>query len=101
MFGGLHLVALGFACVLFWMFLHSETVKPWEPPSEDEDGGGGGGGGNDRLPDEPKRPDPGGVPLPDARQAPVRLREPGRLADAYEFPQRRRHPAPEREPERV
>jgi hypothetical protein len=100
-FGTLHIVALGFACLLFWMFLRSETVKPWEPKDEDEDeGGGGGGGGNDRLSDPPKPPKPGGIPLPDAEQAPVRLRGPGRLADAYDAP-RRPHREPERTPERV
>ena len=40
LFGGLHLVALLLACVLFWMFLRSDTVKPWEPPDEEEGGGG-------------------------------------------------------------
>jgi hypothetical protein len=97
-FGGLHIFALAAACLLFWMFLRSETVKPWEPSDEDE--GGGGGGGNDRLSDPPKPPKPGGIPLPDAEQASVRLRGPGRLADAYDA-QRRPHREPAREPERV
>jgi hypothetical protein len=57
-FGALHLVALGCACLLFWMFLRSETVKPWEP--EDEDEGGGGGGGSD--PDDHDRDGDGDGP---------------------------------------
>src|SRR4051794_23650775 len=53
LFGALHLVALVFACILFWMFMKSETVDPWTGEEEDE---GGGGGGNDRLSDPPRRP---------------------------------------------
>jgi hypothetical protein len=95
LFGGLHLVALMFACVLFWMFMRSDTVDPWT--GEEEDEGGGGGGGNDRLSDPPRRPGPGGVPLPDAVQSKERFRGPGRLADRREWPVRR----PAREPERT
>ena len=101
LFGALHLVALMLGCVLFYMFMKSDTVDPWEPPEEDE--GGGGGGGNDRVSEPPKRPGPGGVPLPDAVQSSERFRGPGRLADRHPFPIRRpaREPAPERTPERV
>ena len=94
MFGGLHLVALGLACCLFWMFLKSDTVTPWEPDDEDESGGGG---GNDRLQHPPKPPRPGGIPLPEAQQSSERFRGPGRLADRREWPVRR---APAREPQR-
>jgi hypothetical protein len=97
LFGALHLVALAFACALFWMFVRSETVDPWEPPDEDE-GGGGGGGGNDRQSDPPRRPGPGGVPLPDAVQSDERFRGPGKLADRHEWPVRR--PEPQRTPTR-
>ena len=101
-FGVIHLIALGFGGVLFWMFLKSPTTTVWEPP-EDDDPDGGGGGGNDRLGERPKKPPPGGLPLPDARQAKLRLRGPGRLADAYPPPQRRTTPDhdPARTPERV
>jgi hypothetical protein len=99
LFGALHLVALLLGCVLFWMFMKSETVSPWEPPDEEE--GGGGGGGNDRLSDPPKRPGPGGVPLPDAVQSSERFRAPGRLADRYPWPPARRAPEPQRRPVRV
>ena len=63
LFGAMHVIAFLLGGVLFWMFLHSETVTPWEPPDEEE---GGGGGGNDRLKEPPKPPRPGGIPLPDA-----------------------------------
>ena len=55
-------------------------------------------------PDEPVAPEPGGtggLPLPDAAQAPVRLREPGRIAERYPRPARRREHVPERTPERA
>jgi hypothetical protein len=97
--GGLHLVALVFACLLFWMFLRSETVTPYEPP-EDEDNGGG--GGNDRLRNPPKPPKPGGIPLPDAEQSRERFRGPGRLADRHRTVRRPQHaPTPRRTPDRV
>ena len=102
-FGVIHLIAIGFGGVLFWMFLKSDTAPAWEPPEDDDSGGdGGGGGGNDRLGARPKKPSPGGLPLPDAAQAKLRLRGPGRLADAYP-PQRRTAPEhdPLRTPERV
>ena len=60
---------------------------------------------------EPPEPDPviaplpplGGLPLPDAEQAPVRLREPGRIGERYpRRPRRPEHePQPARAPERV
>jgi hypothetical protein len=100
LFGALHLVALVFACVLFWMFMRSDTVDPWT--GEEEDEGGGGGGGNDRLSDPPRRPGPGGIPLPDAAQSRERFREPGKLADRYDWPKRRQPVRePQRTPERV
>ncbi len=89
-----HFVAFG---LLFWHLAGSELLSMFRIP-RDDDGGGG--------PPAPAPPDPtgdrdGGVPLPDAAQAPVRLREPRRLADAY--PRRPRRPehapdAPERAP---
>ena len=99
LFGGLHLVALMFGCVLFYMFMKSDTADSWDSNDEDEEGGGG-GGGNDRISDSPKRPGPGGVPLPDAVQSSERFRGPGRLADRHPWPQRRA-PEPQRTPRRV
>ncbi len=100
-FGTLHLIAVALGALLFVMFLRSEATKPWEPP--DEDDGGGGGGGNDRLPERPPRSSPpGGLPLPDAVPAALRLRSHERLHDLTPRRQRRpaREPAPQRRPVR-
>jgi hypothetical protein len=73
-------------CVLFWLMLESSDGgwRDWWP--RDDDGG------------DP-RPDPG-PPLPGAEQSTVRLREPGRLADAHPRPPRRPEHAPEHVPQR-
>jgi hypothetical protein len=97
-FGALHVVALVLGVVLFMMFLRSDTTSSWKPPEEDE---GGGGGGNDRVPTSKPKPRPsGGVPLPDADPARARLRDHGKLRDAYPRPLRRTiHPhSPQRTP---
>ncbi len=91
-------MALLLACGLFWMFLRSDTVKPWEPEDGEDDSGGG---GNDRLQQPPKPPRPGGVPLPESEQSPQRFRGPGKLADRHEWPVRRPAREPQRTPERV
>src|SRR5215213_763134 len=98
-FGTLHLIAVALGALLFVMFLRSEATKPSQPPDEEEDGGGG----NDRLPTRPPHTSPpGGLPLPDAVQAPVRLRSHDRLRDLRPQPARRpaREPAPQRRPVR-
>jgi hypothetical protein len=46
-------------------------------------------------------PSGGGLPLPDAEQAPVRLREPGRIGKRYDRPARRPEHEPARTPQRV
>jgi hypothetical protein len=61
-------------------------------------GGEGGGWSDGPPPDEPVDPTGGGgspLPLPDADQAAVRLREPGRLSERYARPARRPDHAPE------
>jgi len=99
LFGGLHLLGIGFALLLLLPLMRDERIAPtWVPPEDDD-----GGGGNDRVsPTPPRGPRPGGIPLPDAVPARVRLRGPERLADLTPAPQRRREhaPAPERAPER-
>ena len=99
-FGTLHLVALALGVLLFVMFLRSDTRANREPPEEDE----GGGGGSDRISNTPKTSPSGGIPLPDAGPAPVRLRGHERLADLLPRPDRRRvaepGPAPRRIPQR-
>jgi hypothetical protein len=98
-FGALHLIALALGVVLFMMFLRSDSASSWKPPEDDE---GGGGGGNDRLPSRPKPKPTGGVPLPDADPARVRLRGHGKLRDACPpAPRREAHPhTPHRRPVR-
>src|ERR671929_1949405 len=93
-FGTLHLIALALAALLFVMFLRSDNTDGNDPPEEDE----GGGGGSDRISDTPKTSPSGGIPLPDAEPAPVRLRGHERLADLLPKPARRRvaEPAPAR-----
>jgi len=96
--GGLHLLGFGFAAVLLLPLLRDERIVPIAR-GEDEDEGGG---GNDRVLPRP-RPGPrgGGIPLPDAVPARVRLREPARLADLLPPPQRRREHAPAPTPTRT
>jgi hypothetical protein len=86
-FAALHLVALMLGGVLFAMFLRSDSRTNPRSPEDDEDGGGG--GGNDRITDRPKTSPSGGIPLPDAEPAPIRLRGHERLADLHPRPLRR------------
>lgn len=97
-FVGLHLAGFLMIGVLFVMFLRSETTQAWRPPDDDDSDGGG---GSDRIPPSaPDKPRPGGLPLPDAVPARVRLREPARLADLIPPPARRPVPEPDRQPVR-
>lgn len=90
--GGLHLLGFAFAAVLLLPCLRDEPMQPWAPPEEDD----GGGGGSDRIgPRVPGGPRGGGVPLPDAIPARVRLRGPGRLGDMLPRFDRRPTHAPE------
>jgi hypothetical protein len=97
-FGSLHLVALAMGVLLFVMFLRSDTQDGDDGPEEDE---GGGGGGSDRISGTPKTSPSGGIPLPDAEPAPVRLRGHEKLSDLRPRPERRRVSDPAREPGRV
>jgi hypothetical protein len=93
-FGALHLIALLLGVAMFMMFLRSDRPDGRKDGGEDE----GGGGGSDRISDRPKTSPSGGIPLPDAEPAPVRLRGPERLGDLLPRPERRRvaEPAPAR-----
>jgi hypothetical protein len=87
------------AIVLIMVVLNGEKVD-WRGVLWPKDDDGGGGPGFD-----PPQPDPtgdgsGGLPLPDATPSPVRLREPGRIADKTPRPQRRPAHTPERTPAR-
>jgi hypothetical protein len=98
-FGALHLVGLGLVGGLLVFFLRTDTIQAGRTPEDDDTGGGG-----PPVPKPPRvPPSPGGLPLPDAAPSPVRLREPGRLADVTVRRQRRpvrepQRPAREREP---
>lgn len=91
------------AVVLVWAMFDNENRPDWRglwPRDDDEDGGDGGWG---RGPVDPpaEGPSGGGLPFPeDAVPARLRLREPGRLADAHPRPARRpgHAPAPVRVP---
>lgn len=91
---GVHL--LGLAAVGFLMF-PALRDNPVGSDSHWDDGDDGWGRRGPQAPPEPPARPRGGIPLPDADQARVRLREPGRLGD--QLPRRERRPA--REPERV
>ncbi len=92
LFGALHALGLVFALGLLVMFLRSDTVQPWTPPhGEGDDSGGDGGGGRPPTP-RPRGDGPrGGIPLPSAVQARIRLRAPATLRELR--PARERRPA--------
>jgi hypothetical protein len=85
-----HVVGMG---ALVWALLRDDdTRQDWR--------GWWGGGDDDGNAPPPDGPRGGGLPLPDAEPSAVRLREPGRLADAHApSPRRPSHP-PDRVPER-
>jgi hypothetical protein len=98
--GGLHLLGFGFAALLLLPCLRDERLPRPVVQSEDEDDGGG--GGNDRVtPAPPRGPGPGGIPLPDALPARVRLRDGRRLADLLPRVERRPAHAPLPSPQRT
>jgi hypothetical protein len=91
---GVHALGLGLLCGMLWLSFRADD----RTSGEDE---GDGGWGNDRRPPEDSRgPRDGGLPLPDAEQSRVRLREPGRLSDRLDRPERRRTEEPVRVPAR-
>jgi hypothetical protein len=83
-----HIVGLG---TLVYVLLRNDGIdwRSWWPSDDD--------GHDPPAPDAPHGPPSGGdgVPLGDAGAARVRLREPGRLADAYPPAPRRPAHAPE------
>jgi hypothetical protein len=89
------------AFVLLFSLCGREILDMFRATPYDDDGGGGEPPAGD--PQTPPGPSGGGLPLPDAQQAPVRLREPARLGERYPRPARRpeHDPAPQRQPERA
>lgn len=93
MIAGVHL--LGLACVAVLMF---PALRDQPPSPPNSDGGSDDGWGNfPRRPRSPEDVPGGGLPLPDAQPARIRLRGHERLHDR--LPARERRPA--REPQRA
>jgi hypothetical protein len=100
LFAGLHLLGLILVGVMLVLFFRSDSTSSWS--GGEEEGEGGGGGGNDRVrPRNSGGPRGGGLPLPDAVPARVRLRDHRRLSDLIPGPVRRTAPEPSRSPRRV
>ena len=96
---GVHL--LGLACVAI-LILPALRDEPDSPPHGD--GGSDDGWGNHpRRPPSPRDVPGGGLPLPDARPARIRLRGHERLRDLHPRRERRptREPSPQRRPVRT
>jgi hypothetical protein len=97
MIAGMHLFGLVCAAALILPALRD---RPEAPPQSD----GGSGGGGWRRPPKPWTPvtgPGGGLPLPDADPAAVRLRDHETLADRQRPPERRPAHEPERRPVRT
>lgn len=89
-----HLLGLGCVAILMLPALRDgPSPPPWQSDSGSDDGWGH---GPKRPPKPPETPS-GGIPLLDADQSRVRLRDHGRLADQRSRPVRR----PAREPART
>jgi hypothetical protein len=89
------------AIVLVWAILDGEQID-WRGVLWPKDDDGGGGPGFEPPVDSDDRPGGGSLPLPNAAPSPVRLREPGRIAEKSPRPARRpaHAPSPERAPAR-
>ena len=98
MIAGVHL--LGLACVAVLMV--PALRDPPETPPRHSDGGSDDGWGNyPRRPPGPSGVPGGGLPLPDAVPARVRLRDHQRLRERLPVPERRPAREPERKPVRA
>ncbi len=82
-------------CVFAVLFIPVLLGRRRPPPGPSDPGSDEGGGSGPRQPPTPPNAPRGGIPLPDAEPAPVRLRDHDRLADRV--PTRTRRPA--REPD--
>src|SRR5947209_20262273 len=94
MIAGMHLLGLIVAGILIIPALRD---SPDFPPRPSDPGSDGGWGRGPALPPPPPASPRGGVPLPDAEQARIRLRDHRKLPDLV--PKRARRPA--REPDRT
>jgi len=101
--GGVNVLGLAYLVfvlliVFFPLLLRRRRPGPGESDAESDGGGGGGGPRKPRVPPNPTGP---GIPMDDARQALLRLRAPGRLADHLPAPARRPSHRPDRRRERT
>jgi hypothetical protein len=97
--GGVHLVGMLCVAALLLPALRDNNAAP--RPRQEGDGDDGWGGHGPKLPPNKPEPPNGGIPLLDAEQSHVRLREAGRLSEL--LPSRERRPArePERQPDKA
>jgi hypothetical protein len=98
MIAGVHVLGLACVAVLMVPALRDMPDRPQRPP---DDGSDDGWGNHPRRPRGPSDVPGGGLPLPDAEPAKVRLRDHRRLRER--LPSRERRPArePDRTPVRV
>lgn len=94
---GVHLV--GLACVAILMFPALKDNPEPKPRRDGESDEGWGRG--PKLPPSPPEAPRGGIPLPDAVPATVRLREHGRLGERRAPRERRPTREPSRRPQRT
>jgi hypothetical protein len=95
---GMHV--LGLACVAVLVVLALRGGDEGLPDSGDS-GSDGGWGNEPRRPPQPSDRPWGGIPLPDAKQSRLRLRDHRRLRDLRPRRERRRVREPERTPIRA
>jgi hypothetical protein len=95
MIAGMHLLGLVCAAVLIFPALRDSPEFPPGRPDPGSDGGGWGRGPD--VPPKPPEPPRGGIPLADAEQALIRLRDHRKLVE--QLPKRERRPS--REPDRT
>jgi hypothetical protein len=95
---GVHLLGLGCVALLMFPALKDNPIGPdHRPDGEGEDGWGRG----PKLPPPPPSSPSGGIPLPDAVPARIRLREHGRLGERLAPRERRPAHEPARRPVRT
>src|ERR1700683_1708533 len=94
---GVHLIGLVCVALLLYPALKDNPVGADRRSDEGGDGGGPGPSPPPPLPAPPR----GGIPLPDAQPAGIRLREHGRLSDRLPARERRPRREPVRRPVRT
>jgi hypothetical protein len=98
MIAGVHLLGLGCVAVLMVSALREGPADPPQSTNNDSDDGRGNKPRRPRAPSDRPR---GGIPLPDAEQSRVRLRDHTKLADRIDRPLRRPAREPDRRPVRI